>query len=273
MLRFAVVGNPVSHSRSPQIHALFARQAGIALQYTREEVSADGFTPFVQDFFASGGRGLNVTVPFKEQAYALASRLTDRAGLARAVNTLYQQEGDGLVGDNTDGVGLLRDLRHNHQIGIAGRRLLLLGAGGAVRGALGSLAGESPASITLVNRSVDKAMALKEDFSTLTDIEVRAYDDPLDGSFDLIINGTSSSLHGALPPLSPLAIGPHSCCYDMMYASQPTAFLRWATEQGACTTLDGLGMLVEQAAESFYIWLGVRPQTADVIRQVRASLN
>ncbi|MEZ5489929.1 MAG: shikimate dehydrogenase [Gammaproteobacteria bacterium] len=272
MLRFAVVGNPVSHSKSPVIHSLFAQQTGIELQYTREEVSEARFDAFVKQFFASGGRGLNVTVPFKEKAFQLVERLTARAQQARAVNTLFLDEQKRLWGDNTDGIGLVRDLKGNHNIQLRDKRLLILGAGGAVRGALGNLAEESPQSITIVNRTLNKALTLKKEFAGLVNIEALSFQDSIEGPFDIIINGTSTGLHGKVPPLSPVAIGPDSCCYDMTYGNQETAFMRWAAQQGAALTLDGLGMLVEQAAEAFAVWLNVRPQTASVIQKVRADL-
>ena len=272
MLRFAVVGNPVSHSKSPMIHSLFASQTGKQLQYTREEVALDGFTEFVKQFFRSGGNGLNITVPFKEQAFALAQIHSERATLARAVNTLYQDDQQRLCGDNTDGIGLIRDLRDNHGITIHGKRVLVIGAGGAVRGALGSLGGEEPESITLVNRTVSRAVTLQREFSPLANINVLSFEDRIEDPFDLVINGTSTGLQGEAPPLTSDAVGPLSCCYDMMYGSQQTPFMVWAGQQGASEVLDGLGMLVEQAAESFAIWLQVTPETIPVIEQVRSSL-
>jgi len=255
------------------IHTLFASQTGKQLDYTREEVALDGFTEFVQQFFGSGGTGLNVTVPFKEQAFELAQVHSERAKLARAVNTLYQDDQQRLCGDNTDGIGLVRDLCDNHGIAIAGKRVLIIGAGGAVRGALGNLADQSPDSITLVNRTLSKAATLQQEFAQLTDIKALSFKDQLAGPFDLVINGTSTGLQGEAPPLSTDAVGPQSCCYDMMYGSQDTPFMSWARQQGAGQVLDGLGMLVEQAAESFAIWLQVVPETASVIAQVRSNLG
>jgi len=273
VLRFAVVGNPVSHSKSPQIHSLFAQQTGRQLQYTREQVDPEDFAHFVQQFFAGGGSGLNVTVPFKELAFELAEVLSPRAGKARAVNTLYRDDQQRLCGDNTDGVGLVRDLCNNHGIAIRDQRLLIIGAGGAVRGALGSLAAENPRSITLVNRTLSKAVSLQQEFADLAKIISLSFDDDLDGPYDLIINGTSTGLQGEVPPLSPKAVAANSCCYDMMYGSRETAFMGWARDHGAGEVFDGLGMLVEQAAESFAIWLGVKPQTADVIAEIRSGLS
>jgi len=273
LLRFAVVGNPVSHSKSPMIHTLFASQTGKQLQYTREEVALDGFTEFVQEFFWSGGTGLNITVPFKEQAFELAQVHSERAKLARAVNTLYLDDQQRLRGDNTDGIGLVRDLRDNHGIVISGKRVLMIGAGGAVRGALGSLAEETPDSITLVNRTLSKAVTLQQEFSQLANISAHSFDAQFDGPFDLVINGTSTGLQGEAPEVSPDAVGSQTCCYDMMYGSHDTPFMTWARQQGASQVLDGLGMLVEQAAESFTIWLEVAPETACVIEQVRSALE
>lgn len=273
MLRFAVVGNPVSHSKSPLIHSLFATQTGKQLHYTREEVALDGFDGFVREFFEMGGTGLNVTVPFKEKAFAIAGESSDRARLARAVNTLYLNHEDRLCGDNTDGIGLIRDLRDNNNIAIAGKRVLVIGAGGAVRGALGTLAQEAPESITLVNRTLGRAQMLQQEFSNLVRIRVHEFADALDGPYDLVINGTSTGLQGEAPAISAAAIGPLTCCYDMMYGNEDTPFMSWARQRGANLVLDGLGMLVEQAAESFSIWLHVTPDTASVIDQVRSSLG
>jgi shikimate dehydrogenase len=272
LLRFAVVGNPVSHSKSPLIHALFAAQTGKQLQYTREQVEVDEFAGFVRKFFAAGGAGLNVTVPFKEMAYALAEHHGQAAQRARAVNTLYLDHRGRLWGDNTDGIGLVRDLRDNHRVILEGKRILVMGAGGAVRGVLASLAENEPTSITLVNRTVARAKALQREFRDLVDFEVISFQDHVAIPYQLIINGTSSGLRDEVPPLSPQLLGRDCCCYDMLYGSADTAFVRWARQQGAALALDGLGMLVEQAAESFNIWLGIRPQTAAVIAKVRASL-
>jgi shikimate dehydrogenase len=214
-----------------------------------------------------------VTVPFKELAFTLAEQHSERARLARAVNTLYLDDHSRLCGDNPDGVGLVRDLRNNNGVAIAGKRLLIIGAGGAVRGALGSLAEQAPESITLVNRTLSRAVTLQQEFSDLARIRVLSFEDQPDGFFDLVINGTSTGLQGEAPPVSPAAVGPLTCCYDMMYGSQDTPFMSWARQQGASLVLDGLGMLVEQAAESFSIWLKVAPETASVIEQVRSRLS
>jgi len=270
---YAVIGHPVSHSKSPRIHSLFAQQTGEAVEYTAIQAPLDGFEDTVRRFFARGGKGLNVTVPFKEQAWQLADRRTDRAEVAGAANTLFMDQAGALVADNTDGAGLVRDLTHNLGLRLAGQRLLVLGAGGAVRGVLGPLLAEGPAQLVIANRTVSRAQALVQRFSAIaeaTDISACGFASP-DAAFDLVINGTSASLQGDLPPLSANVIAPDTVVYDMMYSLQTTTFNQWALEHGAVRVYDGLGMLVEQAAESFRVWRGVRPQTAPVIRQLRSE--
>ena len=269
---YAVVGHPVSHSKSPFIHAQFALQTGENLEYTAIQAPLDEFESMVSDFFARGGRGLNVTLPFKERAFALADQLTERAQRAGAVNTLFPDTQGRLVGDNTDGVGLVNDLCRNQGAQVAGRRVLILGAGGAVRGVLGPLLAQGPKEVVIANRTVSKAEALQQLFaSTMPEVAMSVSEfAAVDGAFDLIINGTSASLAGNLPPLPASAVAPHTLCYDMMYASETTVFNRWASEQGAARTLDGLGMLVEQAAEAFWLWRHRRPDTAAVIAALRS---
>ncbi|PHQ15203.1 shikimate dehydrogenase [Marinobacter profundi] len=268
---YAVVGNPISHSKSPRIHSLFAEQTGEAVEYTAIQAPLEGFETTVTSFFERGGRGLNVTVPFKERAWQMASRRTDRAAAAGAANTLYLDSEGSLTADNTDGAGLVTDLTINHGIALADTRILILGAGGAVRGVLGPLLAARPASITIANRTLARAEALVDLFAgqagetRLEACEFRAADAPM----DLVINGTSASLQGDLPPLSPAVLGPDTVVYDMMYSLQTTTFNQWALDQGATRVFDGLGMLVEQAAESFQVWRGVRPQTAPVIDVLR----
>ncbi|MDV2079617.1 shikimate dehydrogenase [Marinobacter xestospongiae] len=269
---YAVVGNPISHSKSPRIHSLFARQTGEAMEYTAIQAPLDDFAGTVAEFFRAGGCGLNVTVPFKEQAWALADRRAVRAEKAGAANTLYRDQAGDLVADNTDGQGLVTDLTVNHGIALAGCKLLVLGAGGAVRGVLGPLLAAGPASLTLANRTVSRAQALVELFADEageTGLSACGFDTP-DQPFDLIINGTSASLQGDLPPLSQAVIDRHTQVYDMMYAATTTPFNQWALDQGAAQAVDGLGMLVEQAAESFRIWRGVSPQTAPVMAALRS---
>ncbi|MFT5721251.1 MAG: shikimate dehydrogenase [Motiliproteus sp.] len=270
--RYAVVGNPIQHSKSPSIHRLFAQQCSQDLSYDSLEAPLEDFSQTVLTFFAKGGRGLNVTVPFKEQAWSLACRLTPRARLAGAVNTLYIDPAGQLCGDTTDGVGLLEDIIHNHQGRIEGQRVLVLGAGGAVRGVLEPLLQKRPQRVLVANRTPAKAQELAQVFTALGAISGCGFEE-IEGSFDLIINGTSASLQGELPPLPAGVLAPGGWCYDLMYGAEPTPFMDWAQQQGAAKTLDGLGMLVEQAAESFQLWRGVRPITSAIITAVRENLK
>jgi len=267
MDRYAVVGNPIAHSKSPLIHQWFAEQTGQSLSYEKILVELTAFDEDVSGFFALGGRGLNVTVPFKEQAFRYADSLTSRARLAGAVNTLALQEDGTVKGDNTDGAGLVADLL-GQGWQLEGRKILVLGAGGAVRGILGPLLDQSPASIVIANRTVDKAAAIADAFPAGA-VAVSGYGE-LQGHFDLIINGTSASLSGDLPPLPDGIVSASLSAYDLMYAAEPTAFLRWAEQQGVQQRSDGLGMLVEQAAEAFYLWRGIRPDTTQVVTRLRA---
>jgi len=268
---YAVMGNPIAHSKSPRIHRLFADQTGQAIQYEAILVPEDGLTTAIAAFVERGGRGLNITVPFKEQAWVLANQQSPRAARARAVNTLKIDGISRLYGDNTDGVGLVRDLLQNHGVTLAGKRVLILGAGGAVRGVLAPLLEQSPTSIMIANRTEDKARALAADFTDLGHVQGGGFDQ-VKGQYDIVINGTAASLHGALPDIPAQSVS-GSQCYDMMYGAAPTVFLQWATQQGAAMTIDGLGMLVEQAAESFFVWRGMRPATAPVIAILRAELS
>ena len=268
---YAVVGNPIDHSLSPAIHQRFALQTGEPIEYERLEAPLDDFAGTVIGFFRDGGAGLNVTVPFKEEAWALADRRSARAELAGAVNTLIPEGADGaLYGDNTDGVGMVRDLQQNHQFALEASRILVLGAGGAVRGVLGPLLEAGPAGVVIANRTLEKAQSLCELFAGAGAVEARAFESA-EGPFDLIINGTSASLQGELPPLPDSVIGPATLCYDMMYGHDITVFNQWGLERGASSALDGLGMLVEQAAEAFWLWRGVRPDTASVIEALRRA--
>jgi len=268
---YAVVGNPISHSKSPRIHSLFASQTGEPVEYTAIQAPLDDFAGTVRNFFRRGGKGLNVTVPFKEQAWTLAEHRTARAEKAGASNTLYLNQDDALVADNTDGVGLVRDLMINHQVALKGLRILVLGAGGAVRGVLGPILAEAPARLTIANRTVARAEALVRLFADNAgeaDLGACGFDQVSD-HYDLVINGTSASLQGDLPPVPPSILDDATVVYDMMYSLQTTIFNQWALDHGATRVFDGLGMLVEQAAESFYVWRGVRPETAAVIHQLR----
>ncbi|MDF0751423.1 shikimate dehydrogenase [Marinobacter sp. 71-i] len=268
---YAVVGNPISHSKSPRIHSLFARQTGEQLEYTAIQAPENDFSATVTGFFERGGKGLNVTVPFKEQAWKIADRRTERAELAGASNTLYKDSKGLLTADNTDGKGLVTDLKVNHGIPLAGKRILMLGAGGAVRGVLGPILAEEPAVLVIANRTVAKAEGLVTLFEAVagqTHLNACGFEQPAE-AFDIIINGTSASLQGDLPPVSANVIGADTVVYDMMYSLQTTTFNQWALDQGAIRVFDGLGMLVEQAAESFRVWRSVSPDTRPVIDELR----
>lgn len=272
MDRYCVFGNPIGHSKSPQIHRLFAEQTGQTLSYDARLAPLDDFAGNAREFFEQGLGG-NVTVPFKEDAYRLATELTERARRAGAVNTLKTLEGGGLLGDNTDGAGLTRDLTVNHGVVLRGARILVLGAGGAVRGILEPFLGQQPACIVIANRTASRAEQLAEEFKDLGSLRGGGFD-LKDQPFDLIVNGTSASLAGELPPIDSALIAPgHTVCYDMMYGKDATAFNRWAAEHGAARCIDGLGMLVEQAAEAFLLWRGVRPDSAPVLEALRRQLN
>jgi len=266
--RYAVFGNPIAHSKSPEIHARFAAQTGQDMQYERLLAPLDGFAASVHEFMRLGGKGANVTVPFKLEAYALATGLSERARAAGAVNTLSFNDG-AIFGDNTDGIGLVTDIVANAGLAIAGRRVLLVGAGGAARGAVLPLLEQGPAQLVVANRTAARAQELAAQFGGR--LLASAFDD-LHGAFDLVINATSASLAGAVPPLAPALFGAHTLAYDMMYGKEPTAFMRYAAQQGAAVR-DGLGMLVEQAAEAFFIWRGVRPATPPVFEALRAQLQ
>lgn len=271
--RYVVIGNPIAHSKSPQIHARFAQQTGEPVAYDRLLAPLDAFEATVRDFIAGGGRGANVTVPFKLDAFALATERSARADAAGAVNTLTF-DGERIIGDNTDGVGLVRDIVDGAGIAITGRRVLLLGAGGAARGVILPLLDESPAQILIANRTLAKADELVAQFGQLPTRQDRlraAPFDAVDGAFDLVINATSASLSAELPPVPASVFGTRTFAYDMMYGAQPTVFMQWAASQGAAVR-DGLGMLVEQAAEAFFVWRGVRPETAPVYQWLRSQL-
>lgn len=271
MDRYVVFGNPIGHSKSPMIHKLFAEQTGQSLDYSTQQAPLDDFSGCATAFFQEG-RGANVTVPFKEDAYRLANSLTARAERAGAVNTLSKLADGSLLGDNTDGAGLVRDLTVNAGFSLTGKRILLLGAGGAVRGALEPLLAEKPASVIIANRTVDKAELLAELFCDLGPVSASGYD-WLREPVDVIINATSASLTGDVPPIAPSLIEPgKTLCYDMMYGKEPTAFCHWASAHGAGVVMDGLGMLAEQAAEAFFLWRGVRPDTAPVLAELRRQL-
>ena len=266
---YAVIGNPIEHSKSPLIHQAFAEQTGEDIFYDRI-LGQPGCLPlFVDAFKKMDGLGLNVTVPFKEEAWQLADERSQRAESAGAVNTLIMLENGRIRGDNTDGVGLVRDLKQNHGFNFSGRRLLILGAGGAVRGVIRPLMEQGISELVIANRTAARAESLAADLAELGQISGCGLDALADESFDLIINGTAAGLSGELPAIPDGILADSGWCYDMMYGDQPTVFVRWGEAQGAFQSLDGLGMLVEQAAESFYLWRNVRPETAPVIRQLR----
>jgi shikimate dehydrogenase len=269
--KYAVIGNPVAHSRSPPIHEAFARATGQSLTYERLLAPLDGFRATVEAFARSGGKGLNVTVPFKLEAFALAATHSPRAKFAGAVNTL-KREGDGWFGDNTDGPGVVRDLTQNLGVDLAARDILVLGAGGAARGIMSSLLAERPRSLTISNRTYAKADAIAKLFAPYGPVSATPPDALAGRSFDIVINATSAGLTDKSPPPWPTAIvASGAFAYDMIYADALTAFRAWALANGAGRTADGLGMLIEQAAESFFIWRGVRPDTAPIFSLLRPS--
>ena len=261
--RYAVVGHPVSHSKSPLIHRLFAEQTGQDMVYGTLLAPLDGFAETTRKFFADGGKGLNVTVPFKAEAFVLADTCSPRAAQASALNTLGVDADGRLWGDNTDGVGLVRDLKETLGLNLSERRLLVLGAGGAACGILGPLLEEGPRELVVANRTAAKAEALAARFRCLGPIRSSGLPELFGiGAFDLILNATSASLSDALPRLPLGLVAGDTVCYDLAYGKEPTAFMRWAREQGAARAEDGLGMLIEQAAFSFELWRGLRPDTA-----------
>ncbi|PID45220.1 MAG: shikimate dehydrogenase [Proteobacteria bacterium] len=272
--QYAVIGHPVAHSKSPWIHGKFAQQLGQDIRYSLLESAPENFHKTVFDFVHRGGSGLNVTLPFKKEAWAMANELSDHAKLAGAVNTLSFLADGSIRGDNTDGIGLVKDLTENQRLNLKGRKLLILGAGGAVRGVIRPLLEQCVERIHIANRTVQKATELAALFGQFGDVSAGSYEElGGEGGFDVIINGTASSLSGDLPPVvsSVLAKGCHA--YDMMYSAEKTVFEQWCAANGAASTSDGLGMLVEQAAESFLIWRGIRPHTHDVLKELSQQLT
>lgn len=267
--RYAVAGNPVAHSKSPRIHQMFGEQCGIALDYGLLQVDPGGFPQAVDQFRANGGCGLNVTVPFKQEAWRLARTLTPRADRARAVNTLKFGADDGVFGDNTDGIGLLRDLTVNLQVALGGCSILVLGSGGASRGILGPLLDARPRRLVIANRTIDRAVELARAFKDLGPVTGCGLGDAGPGRFDLVLNATAATLVGAELALPDTLFRPGALAYDLMYADLATPFMEWAVAHGAARAVDGLGMLVEQAAESFRVWHGVSPDTRPVIAALR----
>lgn len=268
--RYAVVGYPIQHSWSPFIHGMFAKQTHQAMSYTRMAVTPENFERDVAAFFATGGKGMNITVPHKQAANIVTRYRTPRAEIARAVNTLAWRN-DGLLGDNTDGAGLVTDLTRNLGFDIAGTRILLLGAGGAARGVIGPLLSAAPECIEIANRTAKRAIELAEEFELLGTVRGCAFEEISDGVFDLVVNATSASLQDDIPPIPRGAIGPATLCYDMAYGKGDTSFTRWSKTVGAGRAETGWGMLVEQAAEAFQLWRGIKPDTKPVLEAIKAQ--
>jgi shikimate dehydrogenase len=266
--RYVVMGNPIEHSKSPQIHRLFAAQTGSAIDYEKMLVPLGRLDDALKKFAAGDGCGANITVPFKHEACRLVDTISARAKRAEAVNTVRVDE-DGLFGDNTDGVGLLRDLRDNLECTLRGQNILLIGAGGAASGVVEPLLAAEPESFTIANRTLGKAKSLARRFVGSGNVRATGFDDLGAHDYQLVINATSAGLSSERPLVPATLIGADTVCYDMMYAAQPTAFMAWAAGLNARIVVDGLGMLVEQAAESFYLWRGTRPETKAVIEQLR----
>ena len=263
--RYMLFGHPVSHSWSPFIHGLFARQFDHVIDYKLCDVDPAEFRHSVIDFFVEGGSGANVTLPHKPAAAEVVNDLSARAERARAVNTIIRHSATELVGDNTDGAGLVTDLVRNMRVGITGSRLLILGAGGAVRGVLAPLLEQEPRQVCIANRTPERAERLRNEFSDLGEVSACSFDDVDDLPWDIIVNATAASLAGDVPALPPRAVGRDSVCYDMAYGRGDTAFMRWAADRGSTRPCKGWGMLVEQAAESYLLWRGVRPATKPVL--------
>jgi shikimate dehydrogenase len=266
--RYAVIGHPVDHSRSPLIHTLFARQTQQSLTYELIDAEPKDFETAVRGFGAAGGKGVNVTVPHKEAAFALVDDVGEPAKAAGAVNTISFRAGQ-LRGDNTDGVGLIRDLTVNEHVSLAGRRVLVLGAGGAARGIVGPLLAEKPAELVVANRTKARADDLVAQFHSPAGVGTAAFDELATlAPFDVLLNATSAGLKGEAPPFPGSLVGPSSVCYDLVYSLKDTPFVAWAREHGAARAIQGWGMLVEQAAEAFFIWRGVRPDTGPILKQL-----
>jgi len=270
--RYAVMGNPIAHSKSPQIHQQFAKQTGQDISYEKILVEPESFSSEITNFLSANGKGLNITVPLKEKAFELATTLTERAKRAGAVNTLILNDKNSITGDNTDGIGLVRDLTKNHQTELCNKDILILGAGGAVRGILEPFIQQNPSRLVIANRTLQRAQNLAADFSDIAAIDVYEFNQLEGQQFDIIINGTSASLSGELPPLPDNLLKENGTTYDMMYGKDDTPFMQWSRDNKAAKVIDGLGMLVEQAAESFYCWRKKRPDTQQVINTIRNSL-
>jgi shikimate dehydrogenase len=265
---YAVIGNPIGHSKSPLIHSEFAKQTNQDLDYISREISLDNLASGLNQLQKEGFKGINITVPFKEQVWQIVVNKSDPAERAGAINTLLFNKDGSLYGDNTDGIGLCRDLVDNHQIELKDKRILLLGAGGAARGVIEPLLSYQPSQLFIANRTASKAQQLADLFAEFGHVQGGGFDE-LKNGFDLIINATSASLQGKVPPLPDNVLAKKASCYDMMYSDSDTAFITWAKQRGASKAIDGLGMLVEQAAEAFWLWRDIKPETKTVIELIR----
>ena len=271
MDKYAVFGNPIEHSKSPKIHQAFALQTNEKIEYTAILAPLDGFTHAIKSFVEGGGKGANVTVPFKELAFELVDELTDRAKTAGAVNTIKVNADGSLLGDNTDGIGLVTDILNNG-IEIKDKRVLLIGAGGAARGALLPLLQQQPKKLTIINRTKEKALQLKQEFINYEQLEANGFDSEPSNAYDIVINSTSASITGDVPPVSHRYVEHCELAYDMFYSKEQTSFNTWVKDiNPKAKTLDGSGMLVGQAAESFFVWRAVKPSTDNVIEQLKSG--
>lgn len=269
--KYGVIGDPISHSRSPEIHKLFAQQFNEKIDYNKYHIKADSLKQFIIDFHSSGGRGLNITLPHKMSAMNSVSVLSPNAIQAKAINTIYFN-GNEIIGDNTDGIGLIADLRNNFQVEIKNKKILILGAGGAVRGIIGSLIKENPSHIEIANRTISHAEKISKDFSNEASIKTCTIEELNEkGNFDLIINAISFDTNNKDIALSKNIISKSSICYDLSYNSSPTQFMLWAMKNGANFAIQGWGMLIEQAAESYLIWKKIRPDTSAILKQLNVT--
>lgn len=267
--RYAVIGNPVAHSKSPEIHSIFAEQTGENTSYEKILAEKHGFTRSARQFFNAGGKGLNVTLPFKTDACEFVDRLTDVAGRAGAVNTIMRQRDGSYLGTNTDGIGLLRDLKKTLSLQLSGQKILIIGAGGAVQGIVEPLLNEQPDEILIANRTLHKAVAIAKNFHSIGKVRSCSLDQIPLKRYDLVVHATSASLQDGALTLPPDIVGSQTCCYDLLYSDADTVFMRWAKHRGAANVVDGFGMLLEQAAESFYLWRGKRPDTVMAYNYLR----
>lgn len=268
---YCVMGNPIAHSRSPEIHIAFAQQTHQHISYQAILVEPGKLKEAIDKFRELGGKGINITVPFKVDAWEISAYRNCRAERALAVNTISFNKDGEIVGDNTDGIGFIRDLAVNHNVPIKGKSILILGAGGSVRGILPLLLDEQPDRVVIANRTPSRAVQLARLFGENNQIITCGFNSLANDSFDIVINAISSSLYGDMPTLPADILTADTCCYDLMYSRSDTVFLRWAKMHGATVTVDGLGMLVEQAAESFFIWRNIRPETNEIIRKLRGE--